>query len=135
MFNILSQRHWKSNFSGMKSSTAFSLHWWMTSHVFIQKMHYSFTSCKLYFVVPLSSFLAHLLALSHIYIERYRYIRIYVSALKIYEGTMNFCKDTLWLYVISAGNIHLSIETFLLLNSCILGMLHPDCLVHWSARC
>ena len=27
----------KSNFSGTKSSTAFSLHWWMTSHVFIQK--------------------------------------------------------------------------------------------------
>ena len=48
----------------MKSSTAFSLHWWMTSHVFIQKMHYSLTSCQFYFLVPLSSFLAHLLALS-----------------------------------------------------------------------
>ena len=55
--------HWKSNFSGTKSSTAFSLHWWMTSHVFIKKMHYSLTSCQLYFLVPLSSFLAHLLAL------------------------------------------------------------------------
>ena len=31
-------------------------------------MHYSLTSCQLYFLVPLSSFLAHLLALSHIYI-------------------------------------------------------------------
>ena len=47
------------------SSTAFSLHWWITSHVFIQKMYYSLTSCQLYFLVPLSSFLAHLLALSH----------------------------------------------------------------------
>ena len=36
----------------------------MTSHVFIQKMHYSHTSCLLYFLVPLSSFLAQLLALS-----------------------------------------------------------------------
>ena len=66
MLNILSQITLKSNFSGTKSSTAFSLHWWMTSHVFIQKMHYSLTSCQLYFLVPLSSFLAHLLALSHI---------------------------------------------------------------------
>ena len=33
--------------------------------MFIQKMHYSLTSCQLYFLVPLSSFLAHLLALSH----------------------------------------------------------------------
>ena len=65
MFNILSQITLKvKNFSGTKSSTAFSLHWWMTSHVFIQKMHYSLTSCQLYFLVPLSSFLAHLLALS-----------------------------------------------------------------------
>ena len=51
----------------MKSSTAFSLHWWITSHVFIQKMQYSHTSCQLYFLVPLSSFLAHLLAVSHIW--------------------------------------------------------------------
>ena len=58
--------HWKSNFSGTKSSTAFSLHWWMTLHVLIQKIHYSLTSCQLHFPVPLSSFLAHLLALSHI---------------------------------------------------------------------
>ena len=29
-----------------------------------KKMHYSLTSCQLYFLVPLSSFLAHLLALS-----------------------------------------------------------------------
>ena len=29
-------------------------------------MHYSLTSCQLYFLVPLSSFLAHLLALSNI---------------------------------------------------------------------
>ena len=55
---------------------------------------------------------------------------IYVSALKIYEGAMKYCKDTLCLYVISAGNIHLCIETFLLPNSCILEMLHADCLVH-----
>ena len=55
---------WRSVFSGTKSSTALSLHW-MTSHVFIQKMHYSLASCQLYFLVPLSSFLAHLLAYSH----------------------------------------------------------------------
>ena len=30
-------------------------------------MHYSLTSCQLYFLVPLSSFLAHLLAISHIW--------------------------------------------------------------------
>ena len=38
-------------------------------HVFIQKMHYSLASCQLYFLVPLSSFLAHLLAFSHILTE------------------------------------------------------------------
>ena len=54
-------------YSGTKSSTAFSLHWWMTLHVLIQKIHYSLTSCQLHFPVPLSSFLAHLLALSHIF--------------------------------------------------------------------
>ena len=37
----------------------------MTSHVFIQKMHYSLTSGQLYFLVPLSSFPAHLLATSN----------------------------------------------------------------------
>ena len=47
----------------------------MTSHEFIQKMHYSLTSYQLYFLVPLSSFLAHFLALCHIYI----YIYIYMS--------------------------------------------------------
>ena len=31
-----------------------------------KKMHYSLTACQLYFLVPPSSFLAHLLALSHI---------------------------------------------------------------------
>ena len=31
----------------------------------LKKMHYLLTSCQLYFLVPLSSFLAHLLALSH----------------------------------------------------------------------
>ena len=36
----------------------------LVDDVFIQKMHYSLTSCQLYFLVPLSSFLAHLLALS-----------------------------------------------------------------------
>ena len=40
-------------------------------------MHYSLTSCQLYFLVPLSSFLAHLLALSHNYI----YIYIYQAGL------------------------------------------------------
>ena len=50
-----SHEHWRSNFSGMKSSTAFPFHWWMTSHVFIQKMHYSLTSCQFYYLVPLSS--------------------------------------------------------------------------------
>ena len=43
----------------------------MTSHVFIQKIRYSLTSCQLYLLVPLSSFLAHLLALSHISFQRY----------------------------------------------------------------
>ena len=35
----------------------------MTSHVFIKKMCFSLKSCQLYFLVPLSSFLVHLLAL------------------------------------------------------------------------
>ena len=65
MFSILLQITLKVKFLRNKEHTAFSLHWWMTSYVFIQKMHYSLTSCQLYFLVPLSSFLAHLLALSH----------------------------------------------------------------------
>ena len=74
MFNVLSQITLKVKFLRTKSSTAFSLHWWMTTHVFIQKMHYSLTSCQLYFLVPLSSFPAHLLALSHINDNYIQYI-------------------------------------------------------------
>ena len=48
----------------------------MTSHVFIQKIHYSLTSCQLYFLVPLSSFLAGLLALSH---TVYTYVKINIK--------------------------------------------------------
>ena len=56
----------------------------MTSHVFIQKMHYSLTSCQLYFLVPLSSFLAHLLA-KYIYdlVPKGAHARGYALQLKI----------------------------------------------------
>ena len=53
---------WKSNFLGTKSSTAFSLHWWMTSHVFIKKnalltvsviiWHLSCNTCVLLVALP-----------------------------------------------------------------------------------
>ena len=78
----------------MKSSTAFSLHWWMTSHVFIQKTHYSLTSCQLHFLVPLSSFLAHLLALSHIYIYINRLIDAQTAhQLVISDFDLSIAKD------------------------------------------
>ena len=51
---------------------------WMTSHVFIKKMQYSFTSFQLYFLVPLSSFLAHLLA-SHICIFLVKSVKAYIN--------------------------------------------------------
>ena len=67
MFNILSQITLKVKFLRNEEQHCLLPSLVMTSHVFIQKMHYSLTSCQLYFLVPLSSFLAHLLALSHIY--------------------------------------------------------------------
>ena len=44
-------------------------------------MHYSLTSCQLYFPVPLSSFLAHLLALSH-FPESHRHLNRQIQHIK-----------------------------------------------------
>ena len=55
-------------------------------------VHYSLTSCQLYLLVPLSSFLAHLLALSHIYI----YIYIYMSMIS--EWRQQSKSTGLWQY-------------------------------------
>ena len=82
MYNV---QHIVTNHTESQISQEFSLHWWMTLHVFIQKMYYSLTSRQLYFLVPLSSFLAHLLAPSHNY-NIYIYIYIYsVSFIYIYS--------------------------------------------------
>ena len=49
-----------------------------------RKMHYSLTSCQLYFLVTLSSFLAHLLALSH------RYYIIYIFRSTYFQFSCTF---------------------------------------------
>ena len=71
-------------------------------YMFIQKMRYSLTSCQLYFLVPLSSFLAHFLAYTDIVI--YIYIYIWVILLKTgqncdIEGKNSKCEFFLCYYL------------------------------------
>ena len=63
-------------------------------HVSIQKMHYSLTSCQLYFLVPLSSFLAHLLALSRLTVNPFIALACKISQLK--SACIHACKQYIW---------------------------------------
>ena len=64
---------WKSNFLGMRSSTAF--------FTCVHSKNALLTSCQLSFLVPLSSFLAHLLAHSHILLLYFFLLILFVRSI------------------------------------------------------
>ena len=79
MFNILSQITLKVKFLRNEEQHCLlpSPRGWLHMCL-LKKMQYSFTSFQLYFLVPLSSFLAHLLA-SHICIFLVKSVKAYIN--------------------------------------------------------